>query len=62
MDRGMPYVICGPGDRPVTPEEARASIAEHFTVPADFRLRRRSQKSGGKAPKSVLSGQSTPRA
>jgi len=59
MDRGMPYVVCDTDDRPVTPEEARAIIAEHWTVPADVRARRRSKKVG-KAPKNVLAGRSKP--
>jgi hypothetical protein len=37
MDRGMPYVICDIDGRPVTPEEAKAVIAENWTVPADVR-------------------------
>ena len=49
MDRGMPYVICDTDGRPVTPAEAKAIIAEHWTVPADVRARRRSKKVG-KAP------------
>ena len=59
MDRGMPYVICGTDGRPVTPEEATAVIAEHWTVPATVRARRRSKKVG-KAPKNVLAGHSKP--
>jgi hypothetical protein len=62
MARGTPYEIRDIDGRAVDPEEAKAIIAEHFTVPADVRARRRSKKSGGKAPKNVLSGQSTPRA
>ena len=50
MDRGMPYVICDTDDRPVTSEEAKAIIAERFSVPADVRLRRRSKKVGGEGP------------
>ena len=59
MDRGMPYVICDTDDRPVDAEEAKAIIAEHWTVPADVRARRRSKKVG-KAPKTVLAGRSKP--
>ena len=47
----MPYVICDTDGRPVTPTEAKAIIAEHWTVPADVRARRRSKK--GKAPQAV---------
>ncbi len=61
MDRGMPYVICDTDGRAVTAEEARAIIAEHWTVPAEVRARRRSKKAG-KAPQTVLAGQSKPRA
>lgn len=50
MDRGMPYVVCDTDGRPVTAEEAKAIIAEHWTVPADVRVRRRSKKVG-KAPR-----------
>ena len=46
MTRGMPYVICDTDGRPVTPDEAKAIIAEHWTVPADVRARRRSKKGG----------------
>jgi len=63
MERGMPYVICDTDDRPVSAEEAKAIIAERFAVPPDVRARRRSKKSsGGKVPKNVLTGQSTPHA
>jgi transposase len=62
MERGTPYVIRDTDGRPVDAEEAKAIIAERFTVPPEVRARRRSKKSGGKAPKNVLSGQSTPRA
>ena len=59
MDRGMPYVVCDTDDRPVAAEEARAIIAERWTVAADVRARRRSKKAG-KAPKNVLAGRSKP--
>lgn len=59
MDRGMPYVVCDTDDRPVSAEEAKAIIAEHWTVPADVRARRRSKKAG-KAPKNVLAGRTKP--
>jgi hypothetical protein len=51
----MPYVICDTQGRPVTPDEAKAIIAEHFTVPADVRTRRRSKKMG-KAPQATRTG------
>ena len=56
MHRGMPYVICDTDGRPVDPDEAKAIIAEHWTVPADVRARRRSKKTG-KAPQTVRTGQ-----
>ena len=56
MHRGMPYVICDTDGRPVDPDEAKAIIAEHWTVPADVRARRRSRKAG-KAPQTVRTGQ-----
>lgn len=62
MKRGTPYVLCDTDGQPVSVEEARAIIAERFTVSDEVRARRRSKKSGGKAPKNVLTGQSTPRA
>ena len=49
MHRDMPYVICDTDGPPVTAEEAKAIIAEHWTVPAEVRARRRSKKMG-KAP------------
>jgi transposase len=59
MNRGMPYVTCDTDGRPVTVEEARAIIAEHWTVPPEVRARRRSKKTG-KAPQTVHAGQSKP--
>lgn len=59
MDRGMPYVVCDTDGRPVTPEEAKAIIAERWTVPPEVRQRRRSKKVG-KAPQKVLMGHSKP--
>lgn len=56
MNRGMPYVICDTDGRPVDPAEAKAIIAEHWTVPTDVRARRRSKKAG-KAPQTVRTGQ-----
>jgi transposase len=60
MQRGMPYVICDTDGRPVTPDEAKAIIAEHWTVPADVRARRRHKKAG-KAPQQVLEAQAKSR-
>jgi transposase len=61
MTRGMPYAICDTDGRPVEPDEAKAIIAQQWTVPAEVRARRRSKKAG-KAPQKVLTGQSKPRA
>ncbi len=61
MQRGTPYVICDVDGNPVSPEEATAIIAAHFTVTPEERARRRSKKVG-KAPQKVLTGQSKPRA
>lgn len=57
MERNMPYVICDTDGRPVDAEQAKAIIAQHWTVPADVRARRRNKKAG-KAPKNVHAGQS----
>jgi hypothetical protein len=57
MDRGMPYVICDTDGVPVTPIQAKAIIAQRWTVPEDVRRRRRSKK--GKAPQQVLQGHVT---
>lgn len=59
MTRGMPYVICDTDGRAIAPDEAKAIIAEHWTVPAEVRARRRSKKAG-KAPQKVHTGQSKP--
>ena len=56
MHRGMPYVICDTHGQPVTAEQAKAIIAEHWTVSPEVRARRRSNKTG-KAPQKVLTGQ-----
>ncbi len=61
MTRGMPYVICDTDGRAVEPDEAKAIIAEHWTVPAEVRARRRSKKVG-KAPQNIQTGSSKPRA
>jgi transposase len=53
MTRATPYVICDTDGRPVTHDEAKAIIAEHWTVPPEVRARRRSKKVG-KAPQQVL--------
>jgi hypothetical protein len=59
MDRGMPYVICDTDGTPVTPQQAKQIIAQHWTVPEEVRRRRRSSKAKGKAPQQVLAGHVT---
>jgi len=56
MRRGTPYIICDTDGQPVSPAQAKAIIAERWTVPPDVRARRRSKKKG-KAPQKVLAGQ-----
>lgn len=53
MNRGMPYVVCDTDGNPVTPQQAKTIIADHWTVPAEVRARRRSKKAG-KAPQAAL--------
>jgi transposase len=53
MRRGTPYVLRDIDGRAITPAQAKAIIAERYTVTDDVRLRRRSNK-GGKAPQKVL--------
>lgn len=51
MARGTPYVICDVDGTPVTPEQAKAIIAERYVVPPEVRAQRRSRKQQkGKAP------------
>jgi hypothetical protein len=57
MDRGLPYVLCDTDATPVTPAQAKAIIADHWTVPEQVRRRRRNKK--GKAPQQVLTGHVT---
>lgn len=61
MNRGMPYVICDTDGRAIEPDQAKAIIDEHWTVPPEVRARRRSKKAG-KAPQNVLTGRSKPHA
>ncbi len=55
MNRAMPYVICDTNGRPITHDQATTIIAEHWTVPAEVRARRRSTKKG-KAPQTTRAG------
>jgi transposase len=61
LHRGMPYVVCDTHGHPVDPDQAKAIIARHWTVPPEVRARRRSTKAG-KAPQKVHTGQSKPHA
>ena len=56
MRRGSPYLVCDTDSRPVTPQQAKAIIADRWTVPPEIRARRRSKKTG-KAPHKVREGQ-----
>jgi len=58
MRRGTPYAIRDTDGQPVTPDQAKTIIAEHWTMPPEVRARRRSKKTG-KAPQKVLEGQCT---
>ncbi len=53
LNRGTPYIICDTNSNPVTAAEAKAIIAERWTVPEDIRKRRRSRKITGKAPQTA---------
>jgi hypothetical protein len=57
MNQGMPCVLCDTDGTPITAEQAKQIIADHWTVPEQVRRRRRSKK--GKAPQQVLQGHVT---
>ncbi len=50
LQRRLPYVVCDTNGAPVTPEQAKQIIAEHWTVPVEVRRRRRSTKTPKKTP------------
>ncbi len=55
MQRGEPYQIRDTDGRPVSVDEAKAIIADRWTVPEDVRRRRRGlQAPAGKAPQQVV--------
>jgi len=57
LKRGTPYEVRDIDGRPVSKEEAKAIIAEHWTVPEEVRRRRRGRKQQrGKVPQQVLPG------
>lgn len=58
INRGTPYIISDTDGRPVTANEAKTIIAEHWTVPAEVRARRRNKKTG-KAPQTTPTGRQT---
>jgi len=62
LERQSPYVVCDVDGRPVDKAEAKAIIAEHYTVPEEIRRRRRAKKKVGKAPHQVLEGHANKRA
>jgi hypothetical protein len=54
LKRGTAYELRDIDGRPVSAEQAKALIAEHWTVPEEVRQRRRNRKSTrGKAPQQV---------
>ena len=55
LKRQTPYVICDVDGQPVGPDDAAEIIAEHWTVPAEVRARRRNKKAG-KAPQAITTG------
>lgn len=55
LARGTAYELRDTDGRPVSRQQAKAIIAERWTVPEEVRRRRRSKKRG-KAPHQVLSG------
>jgi transposase len=54
MNRDTPYVLCDTNGTPVTPAQAKAIIAQQWTVPEEVRRRRRNRT--GKAPQQVHAG------
>jgi transposase len=62
LERQSPYIVCDVDGRAVEPDEAKAIIAERYTVPEEIRRRRRSKKKVGKAPHQVLEGHANTRA
>src|SRR5207302_3882800 len=60
MARGEPYIVCDVDGRPVTPEEAKAIIVQHYTVTDEVRRRLRTRKRAGKAPHQVLKAHAKP--
>ena len=55
LQRGEPYQLRDTNGRPVSADEAKAIIADQFTVPEDVRQRQRaSKRPQGKAPQQVV--------
>ena len=60
LKRGAPYELRDIDGRPVSPEEAKAIVAERWTVPEEVRRRRRHRKQPrGKAPQQVVARHAT---
>ena len=63
LQRGEPYQLRDTNGRPVSADEAKAIIADQFTVPEDVRRRRRScKRPEGKAPQQVVARHAKPSA
>ena len=63
MQRGEPYQIRDTDGRPVSVDEAKAIIADRWTVPEDVRRHRRAlQARAGKAPQQVVARHAKPSA
>jgi uncharacterized protein RhaS with RHS repeats len=64
MHRGTPYAIRDTDGHPVTAQQAKAIIAERWTVPPEVRARRRSKRRGRpprKSSKDSAHGATSPR-
>ena len=63
MQCGEPYQVRDTDDRPVSVDDAKAIIADRWTVPEDVRRRRRGlQARAGKAPQQVVARHAKPSA
>ncbi|MEX1164277.1 MAG: hypothetical protein WEB03_11925, partial [Nitriliruptor sp.] len=59
MHRRLAYELRDVDGTPVDRATAKQIIAERYTVPDDIRRRRRSKKTGGRAPHQVLEGRAS---
>ena len=64
LQRGEPYQVRDIDGHPISADEAKAIIANQFTVPEDVRrrLRARKRQQGGKAPQQVVARHAKPSA